>query len=243
MARRPRRTAPSRRDLVRSQILVTAADLFRARGYRATTLDDLAHGLGMSKATLYGYFPSKEDLLAAIFHRTMALVEAGLARIARSGAPPAEQLRQVIRHHVRTVVAEQSFLTVFFAEDANLPHRLARAIARREARYDHAVAAIVRRGVRAGVFVAPEPRLLVFALLGMTNWVFRWYDPRGAWTADTIADAFIALLEPGYLAPPRGRGSDLGRRLAALERAVRQLGPGDGAAAAGGRRSRGISRL
>jgi AcrR family transcriptional regulator len=201
---RRRRRAPLRRALLREQILIAAADLFHARGYRATTLDHLARRLGVSKATLYGHFRSKADLLAAIFHRTMSLVEAGLGRIRASGTPPAEQLRRVIRHQVRTVVAEQPFLTVFFSETDNLPPRLARAIARRQARYDRAVRAIVARGVRAGALSPVEPRLLVLALLGMSNWVYRWYHAGGAWDADTIADAFIAIAERGYLARPRG---------------------------------------
>jgi len=176
----------------------------------------------VSKATFYGYFPSKEDLLAAIFHRTMTLVEAGLRDIERRGAPPAEQLRQVIRHQVRTVVAERSFLTVFFGEEPNLPARLARSIARRKAGYDRAVQRIVERGVRSGAFDVREPRLLVWALLGMSNWVYRWYNPAGAWDADAIADAFIALLEPGYLAG-RTPASDLALRVSRLERRVAGL--------------------
>jgi len=222
---RRRRRAPLRRALLREQILVAAADLFRARGYRATTLDHLARRLGMSKATLYGYFRSKEDLLAAIFHRTMSLVEAGLDEIRASGAPPAEQLRRVIRHHVRTVVAEQSFLTVFFSEADNLPQRLARAIARRQARYDRVVRAIVARGVRDGALAPLEPRLLVLALLGMSNWVYRWYHAGGAWNADAIAEAFIAFAERGYLATPRARRRDVLARLGGIEREVAALRP------------------
>jgi AcrR family transcriptional regulator len=177
----------------------------------------------VSKATLYGYFPSKEDLLAAIFHRTMTIVEQGLREIERRGAPPEEQLRQVIRHQVRTVVAERSFLTVFFGEEPNLPARLARSIARRKAGYDRAVQRIVERGVRSRAFVVPEPRLLVWAILGMSNWVYRWYNPAGAWDADTIAEAFIALLEPGYLARPGARG-DLAARVRRLEHSMAALG-------------------
>lgn len=176
----------------------------------------------MSKKTLYGHFRSKEDLLAAIFHRTMTLVEEGLARILATRAAPAEQLREVIRHQVRTVVAEQAFLTVFFAEEASLPARLRRAIVRRKARYDHAVQAIVAHAARGGALAA-HPRLVVFALLGMSNWVHRWYDPRGAWDADAIAEAFIALLEGGYLVTPPARRREVARRLTELQGEIRGL--------------------
>jgi AcrR family transcriptional regulator len=206
---------------VRAEILTAAAELFRARGYRATTLEDLARRLGISKKTLYGHFRSKEDLLAAIFHRTMTLVEDGLAAIRASRAAPAEQLREVIRHQVRTVVAEQAFLTVFFAEEASLPTRLRRAIVRRKARYDHAVQAIVRRCGPLRV----HPRLVVFALLGMSNWAHRWYDPQGTWDAEFIAEAFITLIERGYRSAAEADDRELVRRLDDLHARLRDLGP------------------
>jgi AcrR family transcriptional regulator len=175
----------------------------------------------MAKPTLYGYFHSKEDLLAAIFHRTMSLFEERLLEIQRRRLGPAEELREVIRHHVRTVVAERSFLSVFFSEEANLPARLGRAITRRKARYDDRVTALVRRGQRAGIIGAVEPRLLVFALLGMSNWVYKWYDPAGTWDADTVANGFIALVEPGYRVARTRRYDELARRLARAEREIR----------------------
>jgi hypothetical protein len=36
----------------------------------------------------------------------------------------------------------------------------------------------------------------------MSNWVYKWYDSAGTWNADTMADAFVPLVEPGYLAAP-----------------------------------------
>jgi AcrR family transcriptional regulator len=214
-----------RRGLLQAQILTAAAELFRQRGYPATTLDDLARAVGVSKATLYGHFRSKEEILFAIFERTMALYEARLREIRRAGGPPAERLRSVIRHHVRAVIAERSFLTVFFGEEANLPLRLRHAITRRKARYDRGVEAVVREGIRQGMFAAAPARLTVFALLGMSNWVYKWYNPAGVWTADTIADAMVALAERGYLRSPARRREELGARFDRIERDLAALRP------------------
>jgi AcrR family transcriptional regulator len=239
-----RRPGPgSRQELLRAQILGLAADLFRARGYRAATLEELAQKVGMAKPTLYSYFRSKEELLAAIFHRTMSLFERDLLAIRRSGADPAEQLRRVIRFHVRAVIAERSFLAVFFGEEANLPPRLSQAIRRRKARYDRTVRAIVEEGVRRGSLRTANPRLLVFALLGMANWVYQWYDPAGVWDADTIADGFLALVEPGYLSTGRARQRALGESLTRIERELARLHPLVRAPAAPARSPRGrVSR-
>ena len=214
-----------RHEVLRAGILTAAADLFRERGYRAATLDELARRVGIAKPTLYGYFRSKEELLAAIFHRTMSMFERDLRAIRMGGEDPVAQLRHLIRFHVGAVIAERSFLAVFFSEEANLSPRLSRAIRRRKARYDRTVRAIVRDGVRNGSLRASNPRLLVFALLGMANWVYQWYDPRGEWNADTIANGFIALMEPGYLATPRSRQREIANTLERIESDLTHLRP------------------
>ncbi|MBM4439319.1 MAG: TetR family transcriptional regulator [Candidatus Rokubacteria bacterium] len=233
-----------RHEVLRAGILTAAADLFRQRGYRAATLDEIARKVGVSKPTLYGYFRSKEELLAAIFHRTMSLFERDLEAIRASADDPPARLRRVIRFHVGAVIAERSFLAVFFGEEANLPPRLGRAIRRRKARYDRTVRAIVEAGVRDGSIRADNPRLLVFALLGMANWVYQWYDPAGAWDADTIAASFIALLEPGYVTTPRSRERAVTETLTRIERELARLRPLVGANVANGavrRRARRVS--
>jgi AcrR family transcriptional regulator len=214
-----------RHEILRAGIMTAAADLFRQRGYRATTLEEIARTVGVSKPTLYGSFRSKEDLLTAIFHRAMSLFERDLTAIRTSGDDPAEQLRRVIRFHVGAVIAERSFLAVFFSEEANLPPRLSRAIRRRKARYDRTVRAIIEAGVRNGSLRTANPRLLVFALLGMANWVYQWYDPVGAWDADAIADGFIALAESGYLVTRPSRQRALADSMARIESELARLRP------------------
>ena len=220
----PMRSGP-RHEILRAGIMTAAADLFRQRGYRATTLEEIARTVGVSKPTLYSYFRSKEELLAAIFHRAMSLFERDLTAIRTSGDTPAEQLRRVIRFHVGAVIAERSFLAVFFSEETNLPPRLSRAIRRRKARYDRSVRAIVQAGVRNGSVRTANPRLLVFALLGMVNWLYQWYDPAGEWDADAIADGFIALAESGYLATRPSRQRALAESMTRIESELARLRP------------------
>jgi hypothetical protein len=63
----------------------------------------------------------------------------------------------------------------------------------------------------------------VFALLGMSNWVYTWYRPGGPLSPDAVADAFIALIERGYRPSPAWRRGDLVARLDRIEREVRAL--------------------
>ena len=207
---------------MRDQVLRTAADLFRERGYRATTLDDIAARLGMSKASLYTYFHAKEEMLAAISRQTIEAFTRELSLVLRSDLAPEDKLRRVVRDHVRFVIANRSFLTVFFSEEANLPPRLARALAAQKDRYDKGVESIVIDGARRGVFRDVPPRLVVFGLLGMLNWLYKWYNPRGRWGAEEISAGFLSLVEGGLLRRGGG-GPALGRRVARLQRDLREL--------------------
>jgi len=212
----------ARRQAVREHILQTAADLFRERGYRATTLDHIAARLGMSKASLYKSFHAKEEMLAVISRRTIETFTRELTLVLRSSLTPEEKLRRVVREHVRFVIANRSFLTVFFSEEANLPGRLARALAQQKDRYDKGIESLVIDGVKQGVFRDVPPRLVVFGLLGMLNWVYKWYNPRGRWGAEEISSAFLSLVEGGLLRRARG-GPALGRQLSRLRRELQVL--------------------
>ena len=212
----------TKRQAVRGQILRTAADLFREHGYRATTLDHIATRLGMSKASLYTYFGAKEAMLAAISRETIEAFTRELRLVLAARLDPGEKLRRVVHQHVRFVIDHGSFLTVFFSEEANLPPRFARALAAQKDRYDKGVESIVAEGIRRGMFRDVPPRLVVFGLLGMLNWLYKWYNPAGRWDAEEVSAGFLDLVEGGLLCRPR-RPVALGRRLRRLRQELGAL--------------------
>lgn len=212
----------ARRKAARAQILRAAADLFRERGYQASTVDHIAARLGMSKASLYTHFRAKEEMLAAISRETIEAFTRDLSLVLASRLGAEDKLRTVVRQHVQFVIANRSFLTVFFGEEANLPSRFVRSLAAQKDRYDKGVERIVEEGIRNGVFREVSPRLVVFAVLGMVNWVHKWYNPRGRWGAEEISAAFLSLIEGGLLRRQR-RGRALSGRLRRLERELHEV--------------------
>jgi TetR/AcrR family transcriptional regulator, cholesterol catabolism regulator len=212
----------ARRKAARAQILRAAADLFRERGYQASTVDHIAARLGMSKASLYTHFRAKEEMLAAISRETIEAFTRDLSLVLASRLGAEDKLRTVVRQHVQFVIANRSFLTVFFGEEANLPPRFVRSLAAQKDRYDKGVERIVEEGIRSGVFREVSPRLVVFAVLGMVNWVHKWYNPRGRWGAEEISAAFLSLVEGGLLRQQR-RGRALSGRLRRLERELHEV--------------------
>ena len=182
----------------RQQIDEAASSLFRARGYPATSVRDIARALDLQGPSLYAHVASKEDVLWSIAQRAADRF-AEVQRQADLPGPPADRLRALVAAHVGVVTAEQAQAAVFLHEWRFLgAERRAEMAGRRDA-YEHTVRGLIAEGVAAGVFRPVDPVVAAAALLAALNGVAGWYDPAGrhsaAHVAEAIADLFLAGLE------------------------------------------------
>ncbi len=216
-------------SLLHEEIIRVAAVCFAEVGYRATTLDTVAARVGISKVTLYKHVPSKEELLCRMFERTIRSFRAGLRHVVEQPLPADEKLRRIIRYQVTHVATQLPLLRVFFSEEGSLPTAMARRVAREKREYDRAIERVGGEGIAEGRVRKLPPTLLVFGLLGLCNWLHKWYRPEGSLAPDEIALVLTDLLERGYLEPRLGADSAevagrldrIDRRLAVLERRLR----------------------
>lgn len=190
----------AKRQRRRTEILHSALRAFRAHGYHATTLEDIAKQLGIRSAALYHYFPDKESLLYACHREGLAEVERILAEARERYASARERLAHAIREHVRVMAdtLEGSALALDVSELS--PRHRAEVIAQRD-RYERGLRDMVAAGVGEGEFRALDPKLAVFAILGAINWVARWYRPDGPVQAPELGAQFADHLVHG-LTPP-----------------------------------------
>ena len=216
---------PHNKQAVREEALLqTAADCFCEHGYRATNLETIAERMGISRVTLYRYCPSKKELLVRIFERAISFYQRDLRRICAQPIPPEEKLRQIIRHQIHTIVERRNILVVFFSEESHLPEEMARRVRAERRAYDGIIEDVIAEGVQAGRIEPMPAKLVAFAVLGMCNWLYQWYQPDKMLSEDEVARNFIALVEGGYLrADPQseilGRLDRVEAALAALHKA------------------------
>ena len=192
-----------RRNVSRSRIVAVARRLFREEGYRGTTLDKVAAELGVTRAALYHWVPSKEALLCQIHDEAMDLLVAGFRAVEERELPAVEKLAEALRNHVRVVAANLDTITVFFQDEASLPEEPARRIAARKRDYDHRLQQLVADAQASGA-VRPglDRRVVVESLLGMCNWLYHWYDPAGRIPPDPLADQIVDLALAGLTPRP-----------------------------------------
>src|SRR6202047_5375155 len=84
----------------RQEILRTAARLFQQQRYDATSMNDVAAALKLSKGGLYHHFQSKDEILFEIMNHAMELTQERVLAPVRSIADPVERLRALIRLHM-----------------------------------------------------------------------------------------------------------------------------------------------
>jgi TetR/AcrR family transcriptional regulator len=182
----------------RTEILHSALRAFRARGYHATTLEDIAAQLGIRSAALYHYFPDKDAILYACHREGLAEVERILTEAKATHSSARDRLRYAIREHVRVMTDTLEGSGLALEVSALSPRRRAEITAERDG-YERALREIVAEGIRAGEFRNTDPKLTIFAILGAINWIARWYrpPPEGAAGAAELGAHFADHLVEG----------------------------------------------
>ena len=183
----------------RQEILRAAARLFQQQGYDATSMSDVAAALNLSKGGLYHHFQSKDEILYHIMSHAMDITEERVINVARRIEGAEDRLRTLIRLHIEVVLsAEDREITVMLHENHPLPPALRRKINGRKKDYVHFVENLIADVQRQRNSTSQvTPRAAAFALLGMINWIYQWYQPEGSLTGDALARQYTDIFFRG----------------------------------------------
>jgi TetR/AcrR family transcriptional regulator, cholesterol catabolism regulator len=186
----------------RQEILRTAARLFQQRGYDATSMNDVANALKLSKGGLYHHFQSKDEILFEIMSHAMEITQERVIAPVRGISDPEERLRTLIRLHIEVVLSPRDReITVMLHENHPLPPALRKRINARKKEYIHFVENLIAEVQRARQAKgAVTPRAAAFALLGMVNWIYQWYKPEGNLQVTNLVPQFTELIWGGIFA-------------------------------------------
>jgi AcrR family transcriptional regulator len=178
-------------------VLKAAVTLFIRKGYDATSIDDIARSLGVTKSAVYHHVSSKEQLLAAALDEALDELDSTVDAATRAPGPAYERLRDVVRRSVEVLVAHQPAVTLLLRVHGNSETELA-ALTRRR-RIDRALAGLVKAAVDEGALRSDlDPDVLSRLLFGMVNSLVEWYRPGGGEiSADQLAATVAALAFDG----------------------------------------------
>lgn len=185
----------------RSAVLRTAAQLFNEKGFHATSLDEVAARLNVTKPTLYRYVRSKDDILFECVRHGLQTMQQAVSDCVAAGGSALDQLQAGMRAYAHVVMQDFGRCVIRIGEDP-LP-----AAGRAELRHlkrgvDHEFRRLLQACVDEGSIRPVDPKLAAFTLAGALSWVGRWYRPGDALAPEAIAAACSELLLNGLLPPP-----------------------------------------
>jgi AcrR family transcriptional regulator len=184
------------------QLLKVATRLFREKGYHNTSMQDIADGLGVQKASLYHYIESKEQLLRRLLKRAAAILGAQIDEIYEAELPPAEKLRQALQNHAVTMMEHLNLVSVYLSEYRNLPPQQLEQILATRKHYERVLIRILEDGIASGDFRPVNVKMTMLGLLGMFNWTHQWFSPDGELTPQEIAAILTDLAMRGLVTGP-----------------------------------------
>ncbi|MCB2186109.1 MAG: TetR/AcrR family transcriptional regulator [Deltaproteobacteria bacterium] len=179
------------------EIHLTASQVFCERGYERASLRDLAAATGLTKAGLYYYFQSKEELLFLILDGYMDELLAGVARIAAGVRDPEERLRAFISFQTNMYCRDVHRSKLIIHEENCLSGEWYATVKGKQKEYlgywrDALAAWATERG-REIPFLSAH----VMLLTGMGNWIYQWYDPKGPLGPQALAELIFGIFTRG----------------------------------------------
>jgi AcrR family transcriptional regulator len=182
-------------------LLDAAVALFNERGYEATSMDELAARLGVTKSAIYHHVPSKVELLRLALDRALDALFALTEETGATTGPAIDRLEYVVRGSVRVLAAELPYVTLLLRLRGN--SEVERTALHRRREFDRVVTGLVRAAEHEGdVRADVDPAVISRLLFGTVNSLTEWYRPDRGLTSDDLADAVVAITFAGLRTDP-----------------------------------------
>lgn len=163
----------------KEQVIRKAAELFREKGYVASSMRDLAQKLGIEAASLYSHIRSKEEILRNLCFDMATEFRKSLEEVERQqNLTSSERLRQGIIGHIQVMAKDLTASAVFMNEHRHLSQPFLRDFLLLRINYINRFKAIIEDGMAKGEFKSNiDKKLAVMTLFSSLNWMPQWYDP------------------------------------------------------------------
>lgn len=161
----------------KEQVIRTAAELFKIKGYAATSMRDLAHAMGIEAASLYSHIKSKEEILRTLCFDMAGQFIRALDEVESKNISNSEKLRSGIIAHVNVMSQDLTASAVFMNEHRHLSQPYLKEFLYKRINYINRFKRMIDNGIEIGEFKTVDTKLAVMTLFSSLNWMPNWYDP------------------------------------------------------------------
>ncbi|HSQ24762.1 MAG TPA: TetR/AcrR family transcriptional regulator [Pyrinomonadaceae bacterium] len=190
----------SRRDQKLELILRTSARIFAEKSYHSTSMRDISRATGVSLAGLYHYCKSKEELLFLIQDHCFGRVLERLEQRIKGIDDPFEKLRIFIDNHLSFFATNMAEMKVLSHEAESLAGDMHKHVSGKKEKYAKLARKILREiQERESKTARVDLTVATYALFGMMNWIYNWYDSAGKLSVNQLVDNMTRLFVNGFV--------------------------------------------
>ena len=174
--------------------------LFEEKGFSETSIQDIVEAIGVTKGTFYYYFTSKEQLLMDIHLGYIDDLLERQEKIRQKQLSNREKVTQLIALLITDIANHGPSGKVFFREMRHLCEDNALEVKGKREKFRKNLEEIISDGMVQHEFrQGLQPDIIAFAILGVTNWSYQWFNPSGGISADRLADIYSDLILNGIV--------------------------------------------
>jgi TetR/AcrR family transcriptional regulator, cholesterol catabolism regulator len=185
-----------------------AAEVMCRKGYEATSMNDIADAVGLTKAGIYHYIRGKEQLLFEIMNFAMDMVDEDVVAPAREIADAEERLGTIIDRHAKRILEVGGSVTILLEEMQALTPAHQRTVRNRKRTYFELVKQTLEQLAAEGKLRDVNPTVATFSLFGMILFISRWYRRDGELTPQEVLRDFHELALSAVLRTESVRSSE-----------------------------------
>jgi AcrR family transcriptional regulator len=180
----------------RDEILEVAAKIFAAKSYHDTTLEEIAREIGLTQPALYYYVKSKGEILDKIVNKIIQHLKE-VSQVGAEDLPPQKRLEKIFFMLVEFSAQHRETTLIAFEQHKILAPRKLKALERHQSDVERVLRDTLKEGVKCGDFTIEDVSMASFAILAMSNWIYKWYKPDGRLTVKQIGDILMNLIING----------------------------------------------
>lgn len=176
--------------------------LFEQYGFHGVTVKQIVESVGTSKGGFYHHFSSKDELLFVIHDTFISHVLEKAVNASTTYHSPTTRLRKIINEFVNVFDIYKPHLSVFYQESIYLKPRYEKLVKEKRSQFKQIVKQAIIDGIKCGEFRENlSVDITTMAILGMVNWMYKWYHKSGENTIDEISEIYVDLILHAVLQP------------------------------------------
>ena len=183
----------------KEEIKKAAARLFRKRGFKATSMRDIAEAVGIKAASIYNHIKSKQELLSDLLMEIATIFTKEMETIQNTSLNAQQKLERLIALHVRLTIEHTDAIALIAGEWVHLEATEKQQYITLRDDYESHFTAIIEQGKTEGLFKNIDTEIILFSTLSTLRWLYSWYSRNRSFNPIELEQQITACLMNGFL--------------------------------------------